>query len=85
MTQLEEVKFQCPKCKYTEVEEVLVNACVSSIIARIYPKELEYQNGYEVWDGNVDRYQCAKCGLVIAKTVEELYAVCNGMQGEKQN
>ena len=77
---LEEVKFECPKCRHNEVEEVLINACVSSVIANIFSEELEYASGYEVHDADVDRYQCVKCGHIVAKTIKELYAVCNGMQ-----
>ena len=73
---MEQAKFKCPKCNHNEVEEVLVNACVSSLVARIYPEELECASGYVLYGGDIDRYQCIKCGYIVAKTIEELYEKC---------
>ena len=69
----EELFFECPECGCQTLEEVLINACISSDIDRIRKEEVDYASGYEMHDGIVDRYQCKGCGFVVARDPADLF------------
>ncbi len=65
---IKRLEFVCPDCKYDEIEEVMGNCIVSSVIILDgetaiddFPDYGESTTHY----GEVDRYQCVKCGFVI--------------------
>jgi len=64
------IQFKCPNCKYTTVEEIMVDVGVSS---EIHGLRLWSDGGVDVQygeqtneDGHIDRYICANCGYTIA-------------------
>ena len=72
------ITFTCPDCGMDEIEEVMVDVVVSSIITNIHEEEeCEYANA-ENFGGVVDRYQCSTCGYVIKideKPINDLIAL----------
>ena len=62
------VKFTCPNCEGSEIEEVMVNVTQSSVVTDADKLSSGYVAlEYELWDvdgGEVARYQCAKCGFI---------------------
>ena len=58
------MKFKCEKCGCEKMEEVMINVTQSSVIASVEDGCLEYGN-ISSDGGEVDRYQCVKCGEVI--------------------
>ena len=62
------LKFKCPHCGCTEIEEIMVNVVQSSVISEI-DEEIEGLDYSEVSSegGEVDRYQCLKCEKVLGE------------------
>ena len=63
------LKFKCPNCGETVLEEVMVNVIQSSSIGCIEELEdgscaLDYDNTSND-DGEVSRYQCMRCGYIL--------------------
>lgn len=57
--------FTCPKCKNNKLEEVLINATQYSPIGSI-DEDGDFTYGQPlIEDGEVQNYQCAKCGYTI--------------------
>ena len=65
---MKRLKFICEKCGYDKLEEVMVNVTVSSEINTVELDggfvDLDYGET-ENCDGEVVRYQCSKCGVII--------------------
>ena len=74
------LKFKCPKCGHDRIEEIMINVIVSTPICRINVIDNGYESEYdhskaENYDGQVDRYQCAKCGFIVpVRSLEALAA-----------
>ena len=82
------LKFKCPKCSKDLLEEIMINVIVSTPICRInqigdnYEPEYDYSKA-ENFDGQVDRYQCAKCGFIVpVRSLDDL-AATEYMQEQK--
>lgn len=60
------MKFKCPKCGNDTAEEVLTGVTVELGVDGIaddgYP---DYNGTEELFDGEIDRYQCSACGYVL--------------------
>lgn len=62
------VEFKCPECGSKYLEEVMTNITQSSWLT-----DLEVEDGIancdyvisDMWDGDIARYQCWKCGHVL--------------------
>ena len=69
--------FKCPECEHDKIEEVLTNVVQYSTVDSLFKLEsgevcADYSDCN--WDGGeVSRYQCQRCGFVIAETAEELW------------
>jgi rubredoxin len=61
------VKFKCPVCGESVVEEIMGDVWQSAPIQAIDEEVFECEYGPEVETngGVVDRYQCAHCGYVL--------------------
>jgi transposase-like protein len=60
------LKIKCPSCNtITQIEEVVVNAIISTTVRDAYEYEIDYEDDMETFDGYVDRYQCKSCGFVL--------------------
>lgn len=58
-------KFICPKCKHNKIEEVLINVTQYTTIDKI-DSDGDFKYGERLAeDGEVQNYQCSKCGFVI--------------------
>lgn len=70
-----ELAFECPKCGYNKVEEVVgvdgtINHCLTAIM----------EDGSYAYDGDGEidgdsflvKFQCYNCSFIIAETEEEL-------------
>jgi ribosomal protein L37AE/L43A len=73
------IKFKCPKCGNTRVEEVMVNVTVSSEIkpdATYHGEDLvDLSYGKQTNEGGeVDHYQCQACGWVLGGDAKQLMA-----------
>jgi hypothetical protein len=71
--------YTCPRCGKHELEEILTDVTVASLIETINEDgEMEYST-VENTDGELDRYACADCGCHVGdngsviKDPEELY------------
>ena len=63
------LKFKCPKCKNNQIEEVMTDVVQSSTIDYIDSEGyVDYEN-ISTEGGEVDRYQCGKCGYVIKNEI----------------
>jgi len=59
------LKFKCPVCEHTVLEEVLTDVVQASTCDFI-SKEGYVDYGAVSYDGgNLDRYQCMECGFVL--------------------
>ena len=59
------LKFKCPSCGDTRLEEVCTDVVQSSICTCISEEGID-EYGETSYDGGVlDRYQCLNCGYVI--------------------
>jgi len=74
------LKFKCPKCNNDLIEEIMSGAIVSTPVLKLTvtgggcEPDYDYANA-ENYDGQIDRYQCAKCGFIVpAKSLEALSA-----------
>ncbi len=57
--------FNCPKCNNNKIEEVIENVTQYSTIDSI-DKDGDFKYGQSLAeDGEVQNYQCSKCGFVI--------------------
>ena len=69
------LKFECPECEGTTLEEITVNVSVVSIVTDIqldgYVEYGEQTNE----DGCSDHYECKNCGYVI--TDDEGWRICS--------
>jgi len=68
-------QFTCPDCGSHRLEEILTDVILTTEIIDVGPGgDLEYADGGQGDEGEVDRYQCLDCGHVIpdAKNSEEL-------------
>jgi len=72
------INFECPKCGHDDFEEIMGGVTVTSTVssfASYYGEgslELQYtdQNNES---GEIERYQCGRCGFKLTDTSEELY------------
>lgn len=63
------MNFVCPCCGSDRIEEILVNAVVSTEVTNVGDDDGEADMEYgdtNVGDGEVQNYQCLKCGGGIA-------------------
>lgn len=73
-----ELKWKCPRCGHTIIEEMLSDVVVSTPL-RMYvedgPEPTYDYNREEHHGGVLDHYQCATCGYVLEgiESQEELY------------
>ena len=59
------MKFVCPNCEETRIEEIMLDVVVSSILTEISEDgDKEYGNHYNE-GGTVEHYQCVSCGYVL--------------------
>ena len=68
--------LRCPKCNNTEMEEVMTEVTVTSPFKTVtfHVDEDFVEPNYgaaENAGGRVQRYQCANCGHVVARSIEE--------------
>jgi hypothetical protein len=74
------LKFKCPKCDSDVLEEIMIEVILSTPIRKIAVTNGEYEPDYdhsnaETLDGQIDRYQCAKCGFIVpVRNLEALTA-----------
>lgn len=83
------VRFKCPNCRGTQLEEILVDVVQSSVITDIEEDGYLDYEGSSTSDGTVDDYQCSNCGWRIplnSSLAEDLFEWLkdNGML-EKEN
>ena len=69
-------QVKCPKCQFPVFEEVLTGVTVSSKFSSmdLHEEEDFLEPNYgdsENTGGQIDSYQCAECGHVVAKTPQE--------------
>lgn len=63
------MKFKCPECDSNQLEEVMIDVVQSSIISEIDSEGyVDYENT-STDGGEVDRYQCSKCGHLIKNEI----------------
>ena len=72
------IKFKCPKCGSNEIEEIIIDVTVNSIVANdrcsFVNGELDLDYDEQINDGGeLRQYQCGGCGKVICKTISELF------------
>ena len=61
------LKFKCPACGCSRVEEIKCNAQAVSAITRL-DSEGGHDHGQSViGDGATDRYQCIRCGWIVMR------------------
>ena len=71
-----EIEWTCPKCGYHDLEEVMIDVVVSSTINSI-GEDGDIDYGFDSHeDGEVQSYQCVRCGLEIPgiKKCDALYS-----------
>ena len=78
------LKFKCPKCGSNVLEEIMIEVITSTPIRKITVANGRYEPDYdhsnaETHDGQVDRYQCAKCGFIVPVRNLEALAVTEYM------
>jgi predicted RNA-binding Zn-ribbon protein involved in translation (DUF1610 family) len=74
------VQFECPECDGTEIEEIMEDVIVATVVAEITPNgDLEYTGQEEKHGGIIVRYQCIRCGWMIPdiKNGRELWDYLN--------
>ena len=59
------LKFNCSKCGCEELEIVQTDVVLSSKVVDIDEKGYFEFEQIDCEGGNIDRYQCFKCGLVL--------------------
>jgi DNA-directed RNA polymerase subunit RPC12/RpoP len=59
------LKFKCPECKGTLIEEIMTNVTVTSRLTDIQPDGFAEYSSNDFGNGEVDRYQCSGCGFKI--------------------
>lgn len=68
------LKFVCPRCKATRLEEVMTNVTQFSVIQTVEEKDgeamVEYAAEGNTEEGEIDRYQCVSCGYVLEGVTE---------------
>ena len=68
------LKFKCPKCSHTVLEEVLTDVVQSSTCDFI-TEDGYVDYGVVSYDGgNLDRYQCMECGFVLKNGDDTVYS-----------
>lgn len=69
-------KFDCPSCHSNQLEEIMTDVQLSTVILAVDDDgDLTYGDNSAGDTGDVDRFQCAKCGKVIAHSVTQLCEV----------
>lgn len=67
--------FKCPDCGHDELEEVLTEATISSVVENFDEDgtyvEYDEKKPQEIYGGVIDRFQCRCCGHVV-KDVNEI-------------
>ncbi len=63
------VKFVCPSCGDDRIEAVMEGSHTTSILALCKSGSIEYGDTYS--NGQLDRFQCQKCGETITKDDED--------------
>ena len=63
------LKFKCPKCNHNQLEEVMIDVVQSSTIDNIDEEGYVDYEHTSSEGGEVDRYQCAKCGYVLKNEI----------------
>ena len=76
------LKFECPECEGTTLEEITTGVTVRSRITDLQRDGFAEYSEQDNEDGATERYQCARCGYVIKDEVgweipsaEEMYQV----------
>lgn len=69
------IQVKCPKCGHLEFEEITIDATMTTPFKSVvfYKDEDFAEPNYgntETSVGTVSRYQCAKCGHIIARSIE---------------
>ena len=59
------MKFKCPKCNSSELEEVMTDVTVASEVLDIDEDGVMDYGDQTNEDAGVDRYQCGDCGEVL--------------------
>lgn len=61
------LKFKCPNCGKTELEEILINVTQCSVVSAVDENgAIEYYpDRVSTEDGEVYQYQCFGCGYVL--------------------
>jgi rubredoxin len=65
---MKHLKFKCPKCKNTVLEEVMIEVVQTSSISEIQDDDgvvmIDYENS-STDGGEIDCYQCMECGYIL--------------------
>ncbi len=78
MTDLLE-KWTCPKCGASRIEEIMTGVTVTSRIINVPDNCTDFDFGTQLnEDGEVERYQCERCGRTIASSPEDLVRALGG-------
>lgn len=59
------MKFKCRKCGHNRLEEVMTNVTQSTEIVGVDEDDLLIYGNATTDGGELDRFQCGKCGAVI--------------------
>lgn len=81
-TTIKGIEFECPKCGYDTLEEIMIDVVMSTSIRDVDEGVDYHDNQFSTDGGAIDRYQCVQCGHVIAKTKEELMVYVKQYKGE---
>jgi len=79
------MKFKCPQCDSTRIEEVLTAVTQTTEIKEVIIDEETFESveyGEATFDGGeVEKFQCLKCGFHIAENSDELteFSIDNDM------
>lgn len=87
-----EIKFKCPTCGGTEIEEVIENAVALTPLVSIEMPDADEEGGRACFeygdvsleDGDFVRFQCCGCGRLLAESEDDLADVLktNGWLGD---
>ena len=60
------VKFRCPECGHHELEEIQIDITTTSVIDVLnVDGDFDYDSHPTLEDGEIERYQCSKCGFIL--------------------
>lgn len=69
------LKFKCPECSGTLIEEIMTNVTVTSRLTDIQPDGFAEYSNNDFSNGEVDHYQCSGCGFKIEDELGLIYCI----------